>query len=188
MLNAAQDYNSRKKALEDARAGQEEPGSVNSDVSAQADRNPENIEKAVSEVGRSQSEKNGQEKAKKTLNPFAVFGQASILKDMPYVCAIMVSVLKQILDIIFSATFILPMLFSLLEMIFNFMMMKLAEFSDTVKVRSRFTIKLVLLLLGCIFDSIPGLSFLPLSTATILIVYGITLWERANAKNKVQKN
>jgi hypothetical protein len=182
MQRTAQNYSERANALNIAReegAGQQEPSP---DFNDGARMDSSHANEAVKESAGDKEKKEN----KKTLNPFAVFMQANMLQDMPFVCAIGASILDWIFNLIFAPTIILPITFSIITAIFTFMMMQLAKFSEKVKVHSRFGIKIGLIIAGGICGGIPGLDFIPLSVATVLIVYGITLWERANAeKSKV---
>jgi hypothetical protein len=182
MQRTAQNYSERARALNIARkegAGQQEPSPDFND-GARVDSSRAN--EAVKESAGGKEKKEN----KKTFNFFAILMQANMLQDMPFVCAIGASILDWIFNLIFAPTIILPITFSIITAIFTFMMMQLAKFSEKVKVHSRFGIKIGLIIAGGIFGSISGLNFIPLSVATVLMVYGITLWERANAeKSKV---
>jgi hypothetical protein len=176
MLNVRQEHIERAKALEKARnedAGQQESSSgFKSGFGTGRNRTNETINYS----------KENLQKKKRTLNLFFVLKQASMLKDMPFVCAILASFLKEIIDVVFAPTIVLPITFSMLNAIFGFMMMQLAKFSEKAKVHSRFMIRVGILIAGSMLDSIPGLGFLPISIATIFIGYMLTLWERANAE------
>jgi hypothetical protein len=188
-MREMQNYNDRRTALYNARngAGQQEPSSSfsnDNNVNARADENPENINEAVQQSG-GKSEQQLSKKSKKkkrTLNIVGVLAEINFMNDIPFFLSFFSSTLKEILDIVLSATIILPWVFSLVNTIFNLMMMQLAKFNEEVKVHSRLMIKIILLILGCFFDSIPGLDFLPISLMTIIIVYFMTLWERVKAK------
>lgn len=119
---------------------------------------------------------------KKTLNPLALLGQVNLLKDTPYFAAMISSLIKEIFDIILSFTFIMPIIFSLLNVIFGIMMMQLAKFSEKEKVRSRLMVRVIIYFVGSLIDGLPGISMIPMSILTTLIVYFITLYERANAE------
>ena len=127
---------------------------------------------------------------KKSFNPFAVLAQIDMLNDMPYFCTMLGSILKDILDELLAETVIMPILFSVLNGIFGLMMMQLAKYSEKkAKVHSRMTVRIIVWIVGNMFDSLPGLDFLPMSIATTLIVYVMTLQERAKASKdeKVSK-
>lgn len=127
---------------------------------------------------------------KKTFNIFALLGQMNLFKDQPYLCMMLATILKEVIDLVCQALVILypfSLIVSILNTIFGIMMMQLAKFSEVEeKVHGRLKVKLMLKIAlwvaGSVFDSFPGLGALPISIITNLIVYAIVLYERANTE------
>lgn len=127
---------------------------------------------------------------KKTFNIFALLGQMNLFKDQPYLCMIVATILKEIIDVVCQALVILyPLSFivSILNTIFGIMMMQLAKFSEVEekvhgKLKARLMLKIALWVAGSLFDSFPGLGVFPISIIVNLLVYLMVLYERANTE------
>jgi hypothetical protein len=144
------------------------------DAAKQSERHQKNAETA-----------NAVKNLAQTVTPMGVFSlmkQASLLKDIPFVCAFGAAILKDISDLVFNETVILGFLFSILCSIFIFMMILLAGSGKKGKAASKIVAKTFTLLGGGLADSLPGLGFLPIETLTVLILYMLVLSERANAR------
>jgi len=107
----------------------------------------------------------------------SLLGQINILSDMPYIAAIGAAILKDLLDFVAG-----PILFSILCSIFIFMMMVLVGSTGKKKGANKFIKKVLLLIGGGVADSIPGIDFFPIETATVAAIYFLTLVERKNAQ------
>lgn len=131
-------------------------------------------------------------KRKVTLNPFALLAQIDMLNDMPYFFAMIASLLKDLLDAIFNlmaVTLFMPVIISMMNLVFGIMMMQLAKFSETQeKTHARWKVKVGLYIAGAAFGSLPFLNFIPESIVTTVVVYFITLWERANTQKTEKAN
>lgn len=132
------------------------------------------------------------EKREVTLNPFALLAQIDMLNDMPYFFAMIASLLKDLLDVIFdlmAVTLPIPIIISMMNLVFGIMMMQLAKFSETQeKTHARWKVKVGLYIAGAAFGSIPFLNFIPESIVTTVVVYFLTLWERANTRKTEKAN
>jgi len=119
----------------------------------------------------------------------AVFSlkEVDFSSDMPLFAAFGAALLKDLLDLVDFETVILPMLFSVLCSIFIFMMLLLAKALEKRKVASRLIVKGLTILGGSLADGIPGLSFFPIETITMSVIYFMVLYERAKAKEVEQE-
>jgi hypothetical protein len=129
--------------------------------------------------------------AKRMLTPtgfFAALKQASLLKDMPFVCACGFAILKDLLDFVTFETVILPIVFSILCSIFIFMMLMLAHATEKRKTANRFITRFFVIAGGGLLDSLPGIDFLPIETITVFIIYIMVLFERANMERLEKEN
>lgn len=113
---------------------------------------------------------------------FAAMKEIDLMKDMPFVAAFMVALLKDILDFVFFSTVVIPMLFSMLCSIFIFMMMVLASFGEKGGLGKSLNKKIISLLGGAVTEFLPGLSFAPAASISVLAIYVMTLSDRANSK------
>lgn len=110
--------------------------------------------------------------------------QINLMSDMPYVAAMGAALLKDLLDFVAGPTVILSVLFSILCSIFIFMMMLLVGSTGKKKGASKFLSKIGILGAGGIADSIPGIDFLPIETATVAAIYFMELVERIPKQGK----
>ncbi len=108
--------------------------------------------------------------------------EANMLLDMPFIAALGAAVLKDALDLADFATVILPMLFSSFCSIFIFMMLLLVGASGKKKMASNMIKKGLVVIGGGVFDAVPGLDLFPIETATVLVIYLMTLYERMEAR------
>jgi hypothetical protein len=162
MVDKEQNYAHDLGKVREEGAGHQEPGSVNN--AAGSGGGAVNVAKRIS-----------------PWQVFALLKQASLLRDMPFVAALMFALLKDLLDLIFNETVILGILFSILCCIFVYMMMLLAGFNDGLMVANGLT-KGIMLIGGGITDSLPGIGFAPVATMTVMTIYILTLSDRANAE------
>ncbi len=112
--------------------------------------------------------------------------EINLLLDMPFVAAAGAALLKDILDLVTFETVILPMIFSFLCGIFIFMMLLLAGASGKRKGAQRILNKLLITLGGSIADGVPGLDLFPIETFTVIIIYVMTLKERAEDRKEAE--
>lgn len=119
-------------------------------------------------------------KAATPMGAFAALKNVNLLKDMPFVCAFGFALLKDLLDFLFNPTVVLGIVFSILCSIFIFMMLMLAGSSGKRKAASGFIKKTMVIIGGGIFDSLPGVGFLPAETFTVFVLYVMALSERGN--------
>ena len=115
-------------------------------------------------------------------------GAASLLKqinfigDMPFVAALGAALAKDLFTLATFETVILPIIFSALCSIFIFMMLLLVGANGKRKGANALFKKIVFLIGGGILGSIPGLDIFPFETATVAVIYFLTLVERKNAQ------
>lgn len=173
MIGSAQNYNERKEALDQARR-QEEPSPVNNEhVYAREDRHPESRQNAA----------NAAVSMAKKVSPlgfFLLLKEVNLIKDMPFFAAIIFALLKDLLDIAFSVTVVIPFIFSVLFSIFLVMMIILAGSGGKIKT-GKFIWKGLTIIGGGLTDSLANIA--PMAIFTTLIIYLMTLKERADAKN-----
>lgn len=105
--------------------------------------------------------------------------EVNFLLDMPFFAAFGAALLKDLFDLVDFATVILPFLFSMLCGIFIFMMLLLAGAGGKKNAAKRILNKVLTTLGGSLADGIPGLDLFPIETATVLVIYLMTLKERA---------
>lgn len=139
------------------------------DKKRQHNNNPEDIAKKMT-------------KAVTPMGVLSVLKQASLLKDMPFVCAFGFALLKDALDVVENLTvafYILSLIGSILCSIFIFMMLLLAGSSGKKKGAKGFAKKIIPLIGGGAVDALPGIGVLPIETITVCIIYVMVLFERA---------
>ncbi len=112
---------------------------------------------------------------------FSLLREMNGISDMPFIAAMMAAMLKDILDLVTFETVVLPILFAGLCSIFIFMMLLLAGANEKRKNVSKFGLKIVAIVAGFFGEFIPGLGLLPMETATVLIIYVMTLIERRDS-------
>jgi hypothetical protein len=115
----------------------------------------------------------------------SLFAQMKPLNDWMYFLAIMMAMLKDILDILTlsGVLYILVIVITFLTSIFIALMMILGEFSTGIgRQKQKMIRKWLVLLFGTTSEMIIGLNFLPITTLTVAIVYALVLLERKNAK------
>lgn len=110
----------------------------------------------------------------------SLLGQINLFSDMPYVAAFGAAMLKDLLDLPAAATGILPIIFAMLCSIFIFMMMLVAGSGGKKKGASALLKKSGVLIGGGVADSIPGVDFFPIESATVAVIYVMELNERKN--------
>lgn len=195
--NTAMDYSNN---LDEARSGVTSPTNFhvpkakNDKVSEKGDDDSGNNHAERLDEARKGSEANA-EKGKGALNDAkniaelaTPMGTMSLIKyvdfigDMPYVAAMGVAMLKDLVDLGTFETVILPILFSMLCSIFIFMMMLMVGSGGKRKSATAIFKKIGFLLGGGVADAIPGLGFFPIETMTVILIYALTLVERKNAK------
>lgn len=114
---------------------------------------------------------------------FSLLKQINLLSDMPYVAAIGAAILKDLLDLVFIGS--LPGVGTAITIccsIFIFMMMILVGGRGKKGVASGIAKRAGVLLGGTLVEFMPGIDFFPVETATVLIIYVMTLSERKNAQ------
>lgn len=115
-------------------------------------------------------------KATKPLGFFSLLTKASIFKDMPFACALGAAILKDGLDLALIGS--LPgigTVITILCSIFIGMMMLLAGMGGSRKVVRGAFGRIGMLLGGSIAEFIPGINFFPVQSATVFIIYIMTL-------------
>lgn len=120
-------------------------------------------------------------KAATPMGVFSVLKKIDFSKDIPFFCAFGFAILKDILDIVFTASVALmplSILFSILCSIFIFMMLMLAGSNGKRKGAQGLVKKGLTLMAGGVIDSIPGVDAFPAETATVGVIYYMTLAER----------
>lgn len=121
-------------------------------------------------------------KISKSMSVASLLKEANLLLDMPFVAAFGAAILKDALDLADFGTVVLPMLFSALCSLFIFMMLLLVGANGKRKTATKFFQKGLVILGGGLTDAIPGLDLLPVETATVLIIYLMTMRERAETR------
>lgn len=159
--------------LEEARS--KNPGGVSGDMDTAKD-----IAKTAKNVAGAAA---GSPKAALSLakDSLSIGKQIDLMKDMPFVAALGAAILKDLLDFFAGPTVILSILFSILCSIFIFMMLLLVSANSKRGMANSFMKKGMLLIGGGIADSLPGIDFFPIETATVAGIYYLTLLERKNA-------
>lgn len=202
--------NDRKIALDEARRGENTANIHHADQSfnnlpqkniennntGQTENNPEGEHKEkldnLRRSGKITNIKNALKSAKSTATTVRAvvfaFAEVNLLLDIPFFAALGGAILKDILDLVTFETIVLPWLFGLLCSIFIFMMLLVAGAGGKRKVASKLVQKGLLIIGGGLLDGIPGLDLIPIETATVLVVYIMTLKERAEEKIIEEEN
>ncbi|EKD46828.1 MAG: hypothetical protein ACD_67C00055G0009 [uncultured bacterium] len=110
----------------------------------------------------------------------SMWKQIDFMGDMPFVAAMGAAILKDVVDLGTFETIVLPVLFSMLCSIFIFMMMLLTGSNGKKKNSNVMLKKIGILLGGGVADSL--ISFLPIETVTVGMIYAMTLIERKSSK------
>lgn len=116
------------------------------------------------------------------LGAFSLMKQISPLSDIPYFAAFGAAILKDLSDLVLIGS--LPGLgtaITIMCSIFIFMMMALVGAGEKRKLVNGLLKRGGILLTGTIIEFIPGLSFIPIETVTIVIIYFQVLSERKHA-------
>lgn len=121
-------------------------------------------------------------KASTPMGFFMLFKKVDMLKDMPFFCAFGFALFKDIfidlIGLIPGVGTALAILFSFLCSIFIFMMLLLAGANGKGRLAKGLMKKGGAIIGGCTIDMIPYLGILPASTASVAVVYLMTLAER----------
>lgn len=154
----SEDYNEKLREARQEDSGQSKNGNASATDTAK------NLTKAATPMGF-----------------FSVLKKIDFSKDIPFFCAFGFAILKDILDIVFTGTgglIPLSMLFSILCSIFIFMMLLLAGSSGKKGMASGLLKKGGFLIGGGVVDAMPGVGMFPAETATVGVIYCMTLSER----------
>jgi len=130
----------------------------------------------------------------KSATPWGAISLAAQVKlsDATYFLALIASILKGILDIIQAtgAGYALIIVLTFLVSIFVAFMMILAGFSEgemkNQRIRRKMIRRWLVLIGGTAIELIPGISFLPIETLTILVIFFLALSDRKEAKKQIQ--
>ncbi|MDD5397372.1 MAG: hypothetical protein PHW24_04965 [Candidatus Moranbacteria bacterium] len=110
----------------------------------------------------------------------SLLGQIDFIGDMPFVAAMGAALLKDLIDFVAAETVILSALFSVFCTIFIFMMLLLVGANGKKRGASKILNKILTLGAAGVADSIPGIDFLPIESATVAFLYFRELVERKN--------
>ena len=108
--------------------------------------------------------------------------QIDFMGDMPYALAIMAALGKDILDFTGWDFLGIGTLMGICCGIFIFMMMFLVDAGDKKKTTGKWVKKMLTLMGGVMIDAIPVIDFLPIETATAVVLYIMTLMDRKNVQ------
>jgi hypothetical protein len=117
----------------------------------------------------------------KTATPMGALSlmkQVNPATDLPYVAAMGAALAKDLVTMVTFVTVILPIIFSILCSIFIFMMLMLVGANGKRSGANSLLKKVGWLLGGGVLASIPGLDIFPFETATVAVIYYLTLVER----------